>query len=282
MIVGIFGVSVMAEDISYENLDYRGSEVEHGYGPNVHILSDPAAVTQLARLCAPEVIQPEFNRIVRRLYRELIVSVINETFPKKSGSTETRMRSETERGVYEGVLLDPDVRAVTVDVARAGIIPSDVCYTYLNELFDPRRIRQDHLVLSRNVDKSTGSVEIEASTQKIGGAIDDSFVIFPDPMGATGNSLDHAISFYKERVDGEAEKMVTANLMVTPEFIGRITQKHPDVEIFTLRLDRGMSDEEVLQSPPGTHWERESGLTDDKYIVPGGGGFGELMNNAWD
>jgi uracil phosphoribosyltransferase len=28
-------------------------------------------------------------------------------------------------------------------------------------------------------------------------------------------------------------------------------------------------------------WSEESGLTDKQYIVPGGGGFGEIMNNAW-
>ena len=28
-------------------------------------------------------------------------------------------------------------------------------------------------------------------------------------------------------------------------------------------------------------WDRERGLDDRQYIVPGGGGFGELMNNAY-
>jgi len=32
---------------------------------------------------------------------------------------------------------------------------------------------------------------------------------------------------------------------------------------------------------PGTHWDRERGLDDKQYIVPGGGGFGEIMNNAY-
>ena len=42
-----------------------------------------------------------------------------------------------------------------------------------------------------------------------------------------------------------------------------------------------MSPREVLNSVPGTHPERESGLDERQYIVPGGGGFGELMNNSW-
>ena len=42
-----------------------------------------------------------------------------------------------------------------------------------------------------------------------------------------------------------------------------------------------MSSDAVLQSRHGERWDEESGLTEDDYIVPGGGGFGELMNNAW-
>ena len=56
---------------------------------------------------------------------------------------------------------------------------------------------------------------------------------------------------------------------------------NPDVIIYAIRLDRGMSSPEVLSTLPGTHWDEETGLDDRHYIVPGGGGFGELMNNSW-
>ena len=48
-----------------------------------------------------------------------------------------------------------------------------------------------------------------------------------------------------------------------------------------LRLDRGLSAPEVLQTAPGERWDEERGLDDKQYIVPGGGGFGEIMNNAY-
>ena len=41
-----------------------------------------------------------------------------------------------------------------------------------------------------------------------------------------------------------------------------------------------MSSQDVLADVPGRQWSKES-LTDKQYIVPGGGGFGELMNNSW-
>ena len=71
------------------------------------------------------------------------------------------------------------------------------------------------------------------------------------------------------------------NLIVTPEYLRRLTTDHPDVQIYALRLDRGMSPPEVFETLPGTHWDKEKGLNEKQYIVPGGGGFGEIMNNAY-
>ena len=51
--------------------------------------------------------------------------------------------------------------------------------------------------------------------------------------------------------------------------------------VYALRLDRGLSDDDVLQTVPGTYWDRERGLTDHQYIVPGGGGLGEVLNNSF-
>ncbi|HEX8952279.1 MAG TPA: uracil phosphoribosyltransferase, partial [Polyangia bacterium] len=59
------------------------------------------------------------------------------------------------------------------------------------------------------------------------------------------------------------------------------TSKHPEVIVYALRLDRGLSPAEVLQTMPGERWAEERGLTDKHYIVPGGGGLGEVMNNSF-
>ena len=37
----------------------------------------------------------------------------------------------------------------------------------------------------------------------------------------------------------------------------------------------------VLRTVPGTFWEREKGIDDRGYIVPGAGGLGEVINNSW-
>ena len=46
------------------------------------------------------------------------------------------------------------------------------------------------------------------------------------------------------------------HLIVTPEYIKRIKKDHPDVKIFALRLDRGLSEDSVLASIPGHLWDK--------------------------
>jgi len=134
--------------------------------------------------------------------------------------------------------------------------------------------------MARETDSLGRVTGTSISGSKIGGSVENSFVLFPDPMGATGGSLSHAISVYKKGA-GPARRYVCMNLIVTPEYLRRMKADHPDVVVYAVRLDRGASPADVLETVPGTHWDRESGLTDKQYIVPGGGGFGEIMNNAY-
>ncbi len=69
--------------------------------------------------------------------------------------------------------------------------------------------------------------------------------------------------------------------MVTPEYIRRVHEAHPDLIVYAMRLDRGLSTSRALHSVPGTHWDEERGLNATQYIVPGAGGVGEILNNAW-
>ncbi len=48
-----------------------------------------------------------------------------------------------------------------------------------------------------------------------------------------------------------------------------MTTDHPDVVVFAVRLDRGLSSPEVMATIRGTRWDEERGLTDHQYIVPG-------------
>lgn len=272
----------MTSDQQYRDLDYEPSAIRHEYGPNVHIERDPLALTQLARLCSPEMGQPTFNRTLVRLYRRLLRTVINAEFPRTETDIPSRMQESTDRGIYRGEIIDPETTVLTVDIARGGIVPSDACFEELTTVLEPERVRQDHLFMSRvtNADGEVTGAEINGD--KVGGAIDGRIVLFPDPMGATGSSMSGAIDYYKEEVAGTPDTIIAMNLIITPEYLERLSREHPEAKVYALRLDRGMSPEAVLETIPGERWDEESGLDDRDYIVPGGGGFGELMNHSWD
>ncbi|MCA9545539.1 MAG: uracil phosphoribosyltransferase [Myxococcales bacterium] len=255
------------------------TQIDHRYGEGVHVLDDPFLTTQLARLCSPETTQPTFNQLVHQLYTSLIRIVISHAFPRVNVAMDTRMKASTPLGVFRGEIVDRQTPTVVVDIARAGILPSQVCYDTFNTVLDPSAVRQDHLIMARTTDAEEQVTGAAVGAHKIGGPIDDCFVLFPDPMGATGNSLAKAIEVYRQF--GKARRLITLNLVITPQFIRRLKQAAPEVVIYALRLDRGMSTPDVLATVPGTHWDRESGLDERHYIVPGGGGFGELMNNSW-
>lgn len=267
-------------DHLYDKVPFRLAEIEHRYGPNVHILASPYLLSQLATLCAKGTIQPQINRLVASIYVELVKTVLDAEFPRKDVSVPTRMIDSNPRGIFHGQVIDPQVRVVTVNIARAGTLPSQVTFDLLNTLFDPTRVRQDHIVMSREIDDAHQVVGSSIGGAKIGGDVDDSFVLFPDPMGATGGSIATAIRTYKERVSGAPRRFICVHLIVTPEYIRRVRQDHPEAAIYAVRLDRGLSPSEVFDTVPGTLWEKERGLDDRQYIVPGGGGFGEIMNNA--
>jgi uracil phosphoribosyltransferase len=268
-------------DRSYDSVPFRLSEIEHRYGKNVHIVANPFLLGQLATLCSKETRQPAVNTLVRLLYGDLVRTVLNAEFPRRRVAVPTRMIDSSPQAIFEGEVLDRQVRVVTVNIARAGAIPSQVAYDLLNETLEPALVRQDHIIMSRMLGANEEVVGAGIGGMKIGGDVDDAFLLFPDPMGATGSSLATAIETYKTKVPGRPRRIVNLHLIVTPEYLRNMTTAHPDVVVYAIRLDRGLSPPEVLATVPGTRWDEERGLDDHQYIVPGGGGFGEIMNNAY-
>ncbi len=273
--------SASPSDVQYRDLRYHLSEIEHDYPERVHILCDPYLMTTLARLCAKDTFQPAINELITTIYQNLIKIITNVEFPRRSVEIPSRMVDATPAGVYRGQILDPDTKAVVVNIARAGTVPAHICYTALNYILNPRDVRQDHIIMNRETDDQARVTGVRVGGSKIGGPIEGAYVLFPDPMGATASSMVRAIRIYKEQVEGTARKYIAVHLIVTPEYIRRITEAHPDVEIYAIRLDRGLSAPDVLAERPGARWEREVGLNEHQYVVPGGGGFGEIMNNSY-
>jgi len=266
-----------------EGTAVRADEVHHFYGSKVHLAWDPMIFTWLAEFGSEECLHPRMNKLVKQLYRRMIHTVVSRSFPRFHRRATTRMvRQYPAQAQFHAPVVDYDTKVTVVNVARAGTSPAGVCFEALGEILLPAGLHQDHLMMQRTVEgKSERVTGAGLSGFKPCGNVDEHIVIFPDPMGATGHSLCKAAELYAgDAVPGMPAKMISMNLMVTPEFIRHVTKRFPKMEIWALRLDRGLSSEKALNSIPGAHPDEERGLTDNHYIVPGAGGVGELLNNA--
>lgn len=258
-----------------------GWELEHRYGPRVHILDNVYLLSALARIGSPEVAHRDLMALLRSVYQTLLMTACGRELPRVEAGVPTRMAaSHPERGVYRGPVFDPEVEIVVVDIIRAGIVPSQVCFELLTAVHPEHRLRLDHLTMARRSDAEGHVVGVDLSGSKIGGRVDGAYLILPDPMGATGATTIRALRHYEECF-GKPEKIVAVPMIATPEYLRAVLEEFEDLVVYTARLDRGMSDPDVLATVPGTHWDREKGLDAKCYIVPGAGGMGEVINNSW-
>jgi uracil phosphoribosyltransferase len=268
-------------EVAYAETHYRAPEISHRYGPLVHLLDDPLAWSLLARACSPETGQPDIGRLVRMLYEMLARVVLAAELPRARVDVPTRMASSHPEAVYRGLALARSTRTVTVGIARAGTMPSQVVFDLMNDVLDPALVRQDHLFMSRQTNERGEVIGATWHDAKIGRDVEERYVLFPDPMGATGSSMVSAVNYYRTALVGRPAKCIAMHLIVTPEYLRRVKEQTPELIVYALRLDRGLSDAKVLRTEPGTHWDEERGLNDHQYIVPGAGGVGEILNNAW-
>jgi uracil phosphoribosyltransferase len=148
-------------------------------------------------------------------------------------------------------------------------------YELLTYVINPDLVRVDHFYMNRKVNDKNEVIGIDFAGSKVGGNIDDCYLIIADPMGATGNSVNYVLDYYKKM--GKPRKIVALHAIITPEYIKNTI---PQVIVFAGRLDRGLSSQKILNSPFG-QYANERGLNEHQYIIPGAGGIGEVLNNSW-
>ncbi|MBN23177.1 MAG: uracil phosphoribosyltransferase [Bdellovibrionaceae bacterium] len=253
--------------------------MNHHYGKQVHLISTISLKTRIAQMGHPETFQPQMNFFIERIYLELLWTVLQKEFPTKTQSFPTRMAQFHPEANISGEFIDPHTSVVCVNLARAGTLPSHICYSELNTILNPQKVRQDHISISRSTDDKNQVKGAQVSGHKIGGSIDNAIVLIPDPMGATGNTIVETRKLYEPY--GTPQKWITIHSIVTPEYLKKVTTECPDVTVYAGRLDRGLSSEKVLNSEPGEFWDEEKGLNENQYIVPGAGGIGEVLNNSF-
>lgn len=253
----------------------------HQYGPQFHLINNVYLETLLTRLCLEQTKQPEINRLIQKLYQGLVETASNQLFPKVISEFETRMKPAHPQINLTAQTFSKSTKAVSVNLARAGTFPSHICYDFLHEILPAENLRQDHIFAARLTNNAQQVTGTHLGNVKIGGSVENSFVIFPDPMGATGGTLTSAIDYYEKQIEGPAQSFVALHLIVTPEYLKKVLNHSKRIQVFALRVDRGLSSQDVLKSPLGLYWDQEKGLNDKQYIVPGAGGLGELLNNSF-
>lgn len=255
-------------------------ELEHRYGSRVHLLANPFLDTVLARISGPETKLTEVVGLLRLAYELLLAEAVRE-LPVVDVERPTRMAEQhPEAGLWRGAIIDPATRVVLCDVIRGGIVPSQVCFERLLAVLPDNALRLDHLNMSRVAGPDGAVTGVDLSGSKIGGSVEGATLLIPDPMGATGSTLLRAVEHYREH-HGEPARIVALSMIVTPEFLRNVLDALPGLAVYAGRVDRGLSDPDVLAAVPGTHWDRERGLDEHSYIVPGAGGIGEVLNNSW-
>ena len=111
------------KDSQYSDCRYQLSEIEHKYGKQIHILSNPYLFSTLAKLCQPDCKQPLINQLLNILYGELVKVVVNQEFPLVGAHVETRMSTFHPEGHFQAKVINPKSKVVCVNLARAGTVP---------------------------------------------------------------------------------------------------------------------------------------------------------------
>lgn len=74
---------------------------------------------------------------------------------------------------------------------------------------------------------------------KLPEGIDQRMILIVDPMLATGGSADAAVQFVKKK-GGKQIKFVS--IIAAPEGVKRLSEAHPDIQIYCGEIDRGLNE----------------------------------------
>jgi hypothetical protein len=130
------------------------------------------------------------------------------------------MIDATPRGVWRGDTIATSTPAVVVAVARAGLLPSQNAFDFLNQVLQPEGVRQDHLALARTVDEKGGVTGAGLYASKIGGPVDGGDG--PDSRSDGRHRLDDlkVIEQYGADTYGRPGKIIAVHLIITPSICG--------------------------------------------------------------
>lgn len=192
-------------------------------------------VNQLRDITLPPLL---FRHIVKEITKLLLYEAL-KNFPLKPKKINTWQGECSVETIDESEIMIVSVLRAALPMHNAAIETLDGAVSGFLGIKRDEVTHESHLLYDR--------------VGECGGKI----VILVDPMVATGGSLCDAIDIIKEK---GAMKIISLNIIASPEGIENIESKHPDVELIIAQIDKR--------------------LDDDKYIIPGLGDAGDRAFNT--
>ena len=188
---------------------------------NVHILDHPLIRHKLAIIRDKNTCTKQFREIIS----ELATLMAYESFkdvPTQEITVETPLETTTQIVVKENSI-------AIVPILRAGLGMVDGIIS----LFPAAKV--GHIGLYRDEE----TFEPHEYYCKLPSNIEEKVVMVVDPMLATGGSACDAIKLLKKR---GCKKIKFMCIIAAPEGVKKLSETHPDVEIFVSTLDRGLNE----------------------------------------
>jgi len=206
----------------------------------IYELSNPVAKTLLNHLREKQTDALRFRHIVQELSRLLVYEALkNETLHDQ---TITTWQGEERFGFIK----EEDLLFVTILRAGLPMIES------VTALFP--KASSGFLAMKRDENTHQSILYYDRIPECKGKTI-----IIVDPMVATAGSLCDALSLIQSK---SPKKIISLNIIGSPEGMAILEQKHPDVEIFIAQIDEK--------------------LNENKFIMPGLGDAGDRSYNTME
>jgi uracil phosphoribosyltransferase len=206
----------------------------------INELTNPVAKTLLNHLRKKNTDALRFRHIVQELSRLLVYEALkNETMQER---TVTSWQGEESFGFIK------EEEIIFVTILRAGLPMIEAVTALLPNA------SSGFLAMKRDENTHQSVLYYDRIPE-----CQNKTVIIVDPMVATAGSICDAITLIKNR---SPRKIITLNIIGSPEGMDILEQKHPDVETYIAQIDEK--------------------LNENKFIIPGLGDAGDRAYNTID
>jgi len=204
---------------------------------NLTILNSPIVKREITQLRDKNT-SPEFFRAAVKRLSIILAIEVSLKFKMQEIEIETPLEKTTGFRLLQEIILVP--------ILRAGL---GMVNGFLEVIPDAK---VGHIGMERN----EKTLEPNSYYFKIPSTKENTKIIILDPMLATGGSVTAAIT--KMKNNGISD-FTFASLVAAPEGIKRVFEKHPDIELFTTALDRGLNEKGYILPGLGDAGDRTFG-----------------------